>query len=88
MQMPRTQRWLLAERLLDTLDPPEVVDAAWEKEIARRIEDLDSGRVKAIPAEEVHRGLEAIIRESSTRRIPPGRKSGSVRRRALVRGRK
>lgn len=47
--MPRTQRLRLAEHLLDTLDSPEVVVAAWEKEIAQRIADIDSGRVKLIP---------------------------------------
>ena len=36
-------------------DPPDEVEAAWSEEIARRIADIDSGRVKTIPAEEAER---------------------------------
>jgi Putative addiction module component len=33
-------------------EPADEVEAAWGKEIARRIADIDSGRVKTIPSEE------------------------------------
>ena len=33
-------------------EPAGVVEAAWSAEIARRIADIDSGRVKTIPSEE------------------------------------
>jgi putative addiction module component (TIGR02574 family) len=33
-------------------DPPDEVEAAWSDEIARRIADIDSGRVKTIPSEQ------------------------------------
>jgi len=33
-------------------EPAEKVEAAWSDEIARRIADIDSGRVKTIPSEE------------------------------------
>jgi len=36
-------------------EPADEVEAAWADEIARRIADIDSGRVKAIPAEEAER---------------------------------
>jgi len=36
-------------------DPADEVEAAWSDEIARRIADIDSGRVKTIPAEEAER---------------------------------
>lgn len=41
----------------DTVDhgpeePPDEVEAAWSDEIAQRIADIDSGRVKTIPADE------------------------------------
>jgi hypothetical protein len=48
----------LQESLVDaTVDhgpaePAEAVETAWGDEIARRIEDIDSGRVKTIPSEE------------------------------------
>jgi putative addiction module component (TIGR02574 family) len=46
---------LLAGHLLESLDQPEQmeVDAAWSEEIERRIRDVDEGRVKLIPGEEV-----------------------------------
>lgn len=48
----------LQESLIDaTIDhgpeePANEVEAAWGEEIARRIADIDSGRVKTIPSEE------------------------------------
>lgn len=33
-------------------EPSEEVAAAWDAEIAKRIEDIDSGRVKTIPWDE------------------------------------
>lgn len=37
----------------------------WKSEIQRRIEDIDSGRVKTIPWEEVQKKLEARLRGGS-----------------------
>ena len=34
------------------IDPPADVAAAWKEEIAQRIAELDSGRLKTIPAEQ------------------------------------
>ena len=51
------ERAELAGSLLDSLDgaedDPEAVEAAWNEEIAGRIADLDSGKAKTIPWEEV-----------------------------------
>ena len=33
-------------------EPSDEVEAAWSDEIARRIADIDSGRVKTIPSED------------------------------------
>lgn len=33
----------------------EEVDTAWREEIARRIEEIDAGRVKTIPADEAEK---------------------------------
>ena len=35
------------------LTPIEIVDAAWEAEIARRIQQIDSGAVECVPWETV-----------------------------------
>jgi putative addiction module component (TIGR02574 family) len=44
----------LAHFLLDSLEPEEEgVAAAWDQEIARRVEEIRSGRASGTPAEEV-----------------------------------
>ena len=45
----------LAEELLASLDDAQDVgaDAAWEKEVGRRVEEIKSGRARLIPAEDV-----------------------------------
>jgi putative addiction module component (TIGR02574 family) len=49
----------LLESLEDTLDAS--VEEAWSQEIARRIEELDSGKVKPIPWAEARRQISAIL---------------------------
>jgi len=57
LSLSEQERADLACSLIDSLDPS--VDAgaadAWDKEIARRIADLDSGKAKTVPWEEVRR---------------------------------
>ena len=59
IQLPESDRVELVEQLLDSIHGPSdpVVDAAWAKEAERRIADVDSGKTKAIPAEEVARSV-------------------------------
>ena len=62
LQLPIADRVVLINALEQSLvddcidygstDPPEEVEAAWSDEIVRRIEDIDSGRVKTIPSAE------------------------------------
>ncbi|MGC2111130.1 MAG: addiction module protein [Candidatus Korobacteraceae bacterium] len=63
LQLPPEARAALANSLLESLD--ETVDAGveeeWNKEIARRIEELDSGKVKPIPWAEARRQISAIL---------------------------
>jgi putative addiction module component (TIGR02574 family) len=58
---PEQRGELLAEliRDLDAVDsePQEDIDSHWSKEIARRLEDIDSGNIKSVPAEEVFERL-------------------------------
>jgi len=49
----------LLESLDDTLDPS--VEEAWSQEIARRIEELDSGKVKPVPWADARRQIAAIL---------------------------
>lgn len=57
LQLPREARALLAEKLLESLDFREEFDVspAWREEIRRRCQELDSGTVKPVPADEVFR---------------------------------
>jgi putative addiction module component (TIGR02574 family) len=54
----------LAEELLESLDqePESEVEAAWDREIERRVAEVESGTVKLISAEEVHAEARRLIR--------------------------
>ena len=55
LALPDHDRAELAGNLLDSLDTSvdEDVDAAWQKEVARRLEEVQSGRLKTVPWSEV-----------------------------------
>jgi putative addiction module component (TIGR02574 family) len=63
LALPAAARAALAGSLLESLE--DTVDAlaeeAWRQEIAHRIEELDSGRVKPIPWAEARRQIAAIL---------------------------
>ena len=65
---PQDREQLLA-RLIRDLEPaenvsPDEIERAWDKEIARRLEEIDSGKVKTIPAEEVFARIQAKLDEA------------------------
>jgi len=57
LKLPDSERAELAAWLIESLDPTvdDDVDAAWGAEIQRRIEELDSGAVVAVPWPEARR---------------------------------
>ena len=57
--LPPDQRLSLARHLLDSVDlePDPGAEAAWETEIASRIERYDAGLSKPVPAAEVFERL-------------------------------
>jgi putative addiction module component (TIGR02574 family) len=57
MALTLEEREMLAEELFKSVASAEQkqIDAAWAAEIERRIDDLDSGRMTARPAEDVLR---------------------------------
>jgi putative addiction module component (TIGR02574 family) len=58
-------RGLLIDRLIASLDDgpaEEGVEEAWAAEIKKRVDDIQSGKVKMIPAEEVRRRAAARLR--------------------------
>ena len=65
LALPPEERAELAGSLLESLDAadddPRAVEAAWSEEIARRIEDLDSGKAKTVPWEEVRHRISSKL---------------------------
>jgi putative addiction module component (TIGR02574 family) len=59
LKLPREARAALAGSLIDSLDQEvdEDAEAAWEGEIARRLRELDTARVKPVPWSEARRRI-------------------------------
>jgi putative addiction module component (TIGR02574 family) len=58
MALPPEERGALAASLIESLDegePDMDVEEAWQHEVARRMEEIDSGKVKPVPWLEVKR---------------------------------
>jgi putative addiction module component (TIGR02574 family) len=55
LELPVTQRAMVAERLIESLDVEESFELSpeWEEEILRRCREIDEGLDELIPAEEV-----------------------------------
>jgi putative addiction module component (TIGR02574 family) len=62
--LPPEARAALAGSLLESLDDTvdERAEEEWNKEIGRRIAELDSGKVKPIPWAEARRQISAILK--------------------------
>ena len=55
LALPVDERAALANALLESLEgADESVQEAWDKEVARRIEDLKAGEAVTVPWEELH----------------------------------
>ncbi|MDP1649439.1 MAG: addiction module protein [Rubrivivax sp.] len=59
MKLTPNERADLADKLWLSVNSKDEVDAAWEAEIARRIQQIDSGEVGYIPWETVMAELRA-----------------------------
>ena len=59
LKLPMEARAALAGSLLDSLDETidEDAEEAWALEIARRMEEIESGRVQAVPWAEARRRI-------------------------------
>jgi putative addiction module component (TIGR02574 family) len=64
LKLSRRERARLAQRLISSLDQEVDADAErlWLAEAERRLADLKSGKVAAIPAERVIRKVRAALR--------------------------
>ncbi|SEB71645.1 putative addiction module component, TIGR02574 family [Paramicrobacterium humi] len=70
-ELAPADRVALAYELLDSVEEPEepdpIVDAAWQKELRRRIEDIESGRVQLVDGRETMRIARERIAERRAR---------------------
>ncbi len=62
LRLPPGDRSRLLDRLIDSLDDAEVVDAAWEREAARRDAEIESGASEAVDGKEAVARLRAQVR--------------------------
>lgn len=62
--LPTDARARLAERLLASLEPESEGDleAIWQREAERRLDELESGQVVGIPADQVFSEARARVR--------------------------
>ena len=71
LQLSPPERGELIHRLIVSLegtpeDSPEVIAKAWDDEISRRVADMEAGRTKWIPADEVMARLRSKISAAKT----------------------
>lgn len=71
LRLPPNERGELIHRLIvsldgNTHDSAEAIAQAWDDEIARRVADMDAGRVQWIPADEVMAKLRDKIAVAKT----------------------
>lgn len=69
LQLSPKERGELIHRLIVSLesesgDTPEAIAKAWDEEIARRVADMDAGKTKWIPADEVMTRLRAKVHDA------------------------
>lgn len=64
LALPVDERAALANALLDSLEgKDQSVQEAWDAEVARRMEDLKSGKAVTVAWEELHYELLAMVNE-------------------------
>jgi putative addiction module component (TIGR02574 family) len=69
LALPAQERADLAGTLLESLDQgeDEAVEDAWSEEIERRVEDVESGKVKTVPWSEAR---SRILAARDARKLP------------------
>lgn len=54
ISLPIDMKLVLIDHLLESISPPQSeIDEAWKDEVERRIDEVESSKVKLIPGEEV-----------------------------------
>jgi putative addiction module component (TIGR02574 family) len=74
MDLSPRSRIRIAEKIIESVDDftSKEIEAAWSEEIQRRVNDIESGKVKGIPAAQAmakaRRALNEVRQVSSSRR--------------------
>lgn len=62
--------WLVESLLIKgKIEPEAEIEAAWDHEIKRRLDEIDSGAVEMIPAEQVHARMIARLSPEARARM-------------------
>ena len=71
LQLPPDELdWLVESLLIKEKSEPEAeIEAAWDSEIKRRLDEIDSGAVEMIPAEQVHAEMIARLSPEARARM-------------------
>jgi putative addiction module component (TIGR02574 family) len=74
MDLPPRSRIRIAEKIIESVDDftSKEIEAAWSEEIQRRVNEIDSGKVKGVPA--------ARAMANARRALNEARKISSYRR--------
>lgn len=66
MKLSWEERGDLTARLMGSVGPApseDLLHPEWDAEIARRVEEIRSGQVEGVPAEELHRKMRELLSE-------------------------
>lgn len=61
LALPAGDRARLAKVLIESLDQDPEVEAAWEREISRRVAQVEAGEATLVPAEDVFAEARRLI---------------------------
>ena len=66
MDLPPRSRIRIAEKILESVDDftSKEIEEAWSQEIHRRVNDIESGKVKGIPAAQVMARARRVLNEA------------------------
>jgi putative addiction module component (TIGR02574 family) len=62
LALPRHARARIASLLIASLDEASDVERAWDEEVRRRVAELRSGKAQTVPAEDVFKEIEDLLR--------------------------
>jgi hypothetical protein len=69
---PEEVDWLIEFLLIkESPEPQAAIEAAWDGEIKRRLDEIDSGKVQLIPGEQVLAEMIARLSPEARRRLEP-----------------